>query len=227
MACDNWDAVSITDCQLSKKEIEQLVGMAVAEQVSARGAADSGAAAAAAAVPDTAAAAAAPEAASPPAAERSSSMDVAEPQPAAPAAAAEAASTVEAPRQLAREGSATVDEQPAAMQMDEAEAPAAAAGAAPVAADGTVAQPAAGEPGEVQQPWMLRAEHLMAAAEALRKLQAEAAAQPEKQALKDVALDQFEKQLLSEVRCAGGGFVAGVGLGRLEREGDKCSRQAE
>ena len=58
----------------------------------------------------------------------------------------------------------------------------------------------------------------MASAEALRKLQAEAAAQPEKQALRDVAMDNYEKQLLSEVgwaaprraallcrRCGGGG----------------------
>jgi SpoVK/Ycf46/Vps4 family AAA+-type ATPase len=92
---------------------------------------------------------------------------------------------------------------------DEAAAPAApGTGSAP--ADGTVQQPAAegagtataaaaGEAAKAQPPWTLRAEHLMAAAEALRKLQAEAAAQPEKQALRDVAVDQYEKQLLSEV----------------------------
>jgi hypothetical protein len=213
MACDDWHAVSITDCQLSKKEIEQLAGMAVAEQLAAdgpiSGAAAAAAAAAAGAAPEPAPAAAA---GSPPAAERSSSMDVVPQQAEAPAAAAaEAASTIEALAGREREASATVDEQPAAMQTDgdEAAAPAApGTGSAP--ADGTVQQPAAegagtataaaaGEAAKAQPPWTLRAEHLMAAAEALRKLQAEAAAQPEKQALRDVAVDQYEKQLLSEV----------------------------
>lgn len=260
MTCDDWNAVSITDCQLSRKEIEQLVGMAVAEQLAADGPTSGAAepAAAAGMALDAAAAAAAPaaDAASPAAAQRSGSMEVAPQQPEArAAAAAEAASTVDAqpqpqaqqleliecmghvgdkefhyfapissflaslpmgpggaPPSREREASATVDE-PAAMQTDgdETAAPGA-AGAASAAqpADGTVAQPAgegagtaaaaaAGEAGKVQPPWTLRAEHLMAAAEALRKLQAEAAAQPEKQALRDVAVDQYEKQLLSEV----------------------------
>ena len=219
MACDDWDAVSITDCQLSKKEIEQLVGMAVAEQLAADGPTSGGAAAAAeaGATPDAAApAAAAADAASPPAVEGSTSMDVVQQQADATAAvtAEAAASTIEAPATREREASATVDEQPAAMQTDgdEATAPAA-AGSAP--ADGTVAQPAAegpgtaaavaaaGEAAKAQQPWTLRAEHVMAAAEALRKLQAEAASQSDKQALRDVAVDQYEKQLLSEVSLLG------------------------
>ena len=226
MACDDWDAVSITDCQLSKKEIEQLVGMAVAEQLAADGPGSNAAAAAdaAGAVPDPAAAAAA-DAGSPPAAQRSTSMEVVPQQAeASAAAAAEAASTIEAPAARERQASATVDEQPAAMQTDgdEAAAPAA-AGSAP--GDGTVVQPAiegagtaaaaAGQAAKVQPPWTLRAEHLMAAAEALRKLQAEAAAQPEKQALRDVAVDQYEKQLLSEVGSGAGMQNGARGGGRV------------
>lgn len=225
MACDDWDAVSITDCQLSKKEIEQLVGMAVAEQLAADGPTSGGNAAAAGAeagpTPDAAApAAAAADAASPPAVKHSTSMDVVQ-QAEAPAAA----STIDAPAAREREASATVDEQPAAMQTDgdEATAPPA-AGSAP--ADGTVAQPAAegagtaaapaaaGEAAKAQPPWTLRAVHVMAAAEALRKLQAEAASQTDKQALRDVAGDQYEKQLLSEVSMLS--MLWGGGQGKAE-----------
>lgn len=195
-ACDDWDAVSIADCQLSRKDIEQVVGVAVAQQLTADAEAGGTATAGASAAAPGATAAAATVAAAPAAAapreavaaavlERSRSGEEAVQQQ---GAAAEVASTVELQRQAAlpaRRGSATVDEPPCAMQTDEGDAA------------------AAGEPGvATAAPWTLRAEHLMAAAEALRQMQQEAAAQPEKKALQDVAVDQYEKQLLSEVGVA-------------------------
>lgn len=49
----------------------------------------------------------------------------------------------------------------------------------------------------------MQAAHIMVAAEAVRKLAAEAAPQPERKALQDLNADQYERQLLTEVRMAG------------------------
>ena len=164
-------------CLCSVQEIEQVVGMAVAEQLAAQEAGE-----------------AAPEPATP----------AAEAAPASKGGNAEAAASAEQQPAAAQAGGqqpTAGEQQP--MQTDEAEAAAdgtiagpaattAAGGAAAAAAEAVTAPPA--------PLWTLRAAHVMAAADAVRKVAAEAAAQPDKQGLKDVAVDQYEKQLLSEVR---------------------------
>lgn len=277
--CDDWDAVSIADCQLARKEIEHIVGVAVAQQLAAEGslatapctggdAAAVGQAAEAAGQPMAADAAATEDesgragaAGLGPAVEGASAMErcdsaeagagsTAAGMPAAPVlrrhqvAQPPAAAARQQPGDAASPATAGGDRQPSAMQTDEAEAAAAglaqatAAGpAATTAAGGVAADVAAGEelegrlqagaepaatmggggvgaqPGEQGPPpplWTLRAEHIMAAADAVRKLQQEASAQPEKQALRDVAVDQYEKQLLSEVGLCGAGAACAM-----------------
>lgn len=240
MTCDDWDVINVTDCQLARKEIEQVVGMAVASQLAAESsAAVAGGTAAAEAVAAVAAAAAAEQQ------QEASQQDT---QAAAggggggsgegavamehcgsaeqESASAAAQQPEEQQQQQAVVGPAG-EQQPSVMQLDERAAAAAAAPAAPAAgalataasgpavttAAGGQGCPAAGDTqqagaaaavaGEQQEAagplWTLRAQHIMAAADSLRKMQQEAAAQPEKQGLKDVAVDQYEKQLLSEV----------------------------
>ena len=146
MACDNLEAVVVPDSMLSKREVEQLVGVAAAEQLAAEG-------------------------------DEVAPMGEQEP-PGAPAAA-------------------------------EAEGPKAVEGAA-----------AAGPAGCQQQPWPVKAVHLMAAAEAVRRLQAEAAAQTDRAtALSQVASDQYEKQLLNEVIAPEEINVAFDDIGALEQVG--------
>jgi hypothetical protein len=217
LACDDLDAVDISDSQLGKKEVEQIVGVAVAAQLNAgkTGTAAAAAAAAAAETPDVAAAATGADAGQ---AASGQAAAAAKQQPAAVEAATAAAEPQE--------------QQPSAMQTDDAAAPAAAGGAPPAAEAGTGKAPAgeqqeqgkeqqhgqgqgkeqqqqAGQQQQQQQPpWTLQAEHIVAAADSLRKLQQEAAsAQPEKQALQEMAVDQYEKQLLSEVGGRLGGEV--------------------
>ena len=60
---------------------------------------------------------------------------------------------------------------------------------------------------QVLEGWREELARLDAAGDLETLQQAEAAAQPEKQALKDVAADQYEKQLLSEVRGRGLQYV--------------------
>ncbi|EFN52488.1 hypothetical protein CHLNCDRAFT_32508, partial [Chlorella variabilis] len=110
-----------------------------------------------------------------------------------------------APREQ-QPAAAAAAEQPCAMQTDEPEAAAAAAAAPPNASTAAVGPGPAGDgdgtvaaPEKVVPLWTLRAAYIMAAAEAIRNVQAEAAAVPEKHALRDVAVDQYEKQLLSEI----------------------------
>lgn len=278
LCCDDWDAVSITDCQLTRKGIDQIVGMAVAQQLAAEGSLplapgsqiDATFAGLAAGGPDKPLATDAPAAEGEPssaaipalgaaaqhegaaAMERCDSADAqagstaAAGRPAAgtlrqdqeaqqPAAAAQ-----QQPEDAASPAAAGAECQPTAMQTDEGEAAAAApaqttaaepatttaAGpAATTAAGGIAADVAAGteqegrlqagaepaatvaangggaEAAEREAPpplWTVRAQYVMAAADAVRKVQQEASAQPEKQALRDVAVDQYEKQLLSE-----------------------------
>ena len=104
------------------------------------------------------------------------------------------------------------------------EASVAAGGGAPAAA--AALGPSGGD-NQQQQLWTLRAEHIMEAADSLRKMQAEAAAQQERPALRDLAVDQYEKQLLSEVggklRCAVGGVLrCGCAERALGCIGAKC-----
>jgi hypothetical protein len=229
--CDNWDAVSITDCQLTRREIEQVVGVAAAQQLLAEspaGAAEveepagatTGALAAAAASKGTQPADPVPAAAknlsdadslaaAPALAlERSGSVCVA---PATGAAAAPAPVAAEQRGQQQQQPSAAApgakkaalaaSDQAAAMQTDDVDGGTAVAAAVPISV------PDAAE--KVAPLWTLAAEHIMHAAEAIRKVQAEGAAAPaNKLALKDVAADQYEKQLLSEVRCL---LVGGLG----------------
>lgn len=230
--CDNWDAVSITDCQLTRREIEQVVGVAAAQQLLAESSAaeagePAGANAPAAAPKGTQPADPVPAAAkdlsdadslaSAPALalERSGSVCEAPPTAAigaAPAGAAAAAAPAAAEQrgQQQQQPAATApgavaaalaaSDQVTTMQTDEVDGGTAAAAAVP-------APPYAAE--KVAPLWTLAAEHIMHAAEAIRKVQAEGAAAPaNKLALKDVAADQYEKQLLSEVRCL---LVGGLG----------------
>jgi hypothetical protein len=189
--CDDWQAVSVADRQLSRSEVEQVVGVAAARQLEAEGpppGADAEQAQQAAASGQDREGTGEGACAQPDAAmrERCSS--------AAPAAAD--APVVDAPCGSQRAEAA--DDQPSDMHMDEAALGTAVARkgstAAPAAAD---AAAAAAEP--TRPPWTLRAEHIMAAADAVRKAAEEAAAQPERGALRDLAADQYEKQLLSEV----------------------------
>ncbi|KAL4422596.1 hypothetical protein ABPG75_008793 [Micractinium tetrahymenae] len=208
LCCDDWDAVSITDCQLARKEIEQIVGVAVAQQLAAEGSlapapAAGGDAAAqlqqevqlpAAAVQQPQA----EDAASPAAAaeeRQPSAMQTEEAEAAAAARAAQPAqATVAGPDVTTAAGGVATATAAGTEQEDRLQA--GAEPAATVAAGGGAGQAADQAPPPL---WTLRAEHIMAAAEAVRKLQQEASAQPEKQALRDVAVDQYEKQLLSEV----------------------------
>lgn len=242
--CDDWDAVSITDCQLARKDIEQIVGVAVAQQVTGEGPpegmeVEEGAAKEAAPAPGAAAemaapaegAAAAADASAVVALERSGSVAAAgEPAAASAPAPPPGGAAPAAPREQ-QPAAAAAAEQPCAMQTDEPEAAAAAAAAPPNASTAAVGPGPAGDgdgtvaaPEKVVPLWTLRAAYIMAAAEAIRNVQAEAAAVPEKHALRDVAVDQYEKQLLSEV-CAACWLTAGQQVqeaGRGAAHGRAC-----
>ncbi|GAB4815199.1 hypothetical protein N2152v2_002245 [Parachlorella kessleri] len=159
MSCDDMAAVRISDCQLGKKEVEQVVGLAVAEQLAVDSDVE----------PQQA------QKTGKQAAEEAPQPEVSEPH-------AEAA-----PQQVVDGGAAEVAnveaEAVAALQPVDGDA---AGEAAPMAVD--------------DEAWVLKAEHIAVAADAVKKLQAEAAAQPERKGLQDfTTADQYERQLLTEV----------------------------
>jgi len=134
VACGDLDAVKVSDVALTRRDVEQLVGAAVAQHVAAQQA-QQGAAEAVA-------------------------------QPRAEAADVDAAPAGEA----------------VAMDAEQPDAAAAAAAAKLPSISLTLAAP-----------------HLVAAAESVQKLRAEAAPAVERSSLRDIQPDQYEKQLLSEV----------------------------
>ncbi|KAL4449051.1 hypothetical protein ABPG77_007768 [Micractinium sp. CCAP 211/92] len=199
LCCDDWDAVSITDCQLTRKGIDQIVGMAVAQQLAAEGSLPL---APGSQIDATFAGLAAEDAASPaaagaecqPTAMQTDEDEAAAAAPAQTTAAEPATTTAAGPAATTAAGGIAADV--AAGTEQEGRLQAGAEPAATVAANGGGAEAA-----EREAPpplWTVRAQYVMAAADAVRKVQQEASAQPEKQALRDVAVDQYEKQLLSE-----------------------------
>ena len=222
LVCDELDEVDISDCALGRRDVEQLVGVAVAEQLAAeeeKGCGAGGAAAGSTSSKQTQAEAARAAAAAEPDAE-------AEHMPQDGALGAKAAAAEPPEASLA----AAVPDQPAA---------AAALGAPEVAAAAAAMAATAAEPIALQQqqhtvaaeaPWRIQAKHLVAAAEAVRRVQAEAAPQTDRAAaLSSVASDQYEKQLLSEVggqvgqgrrRVRAGGVVA---VGMMDNHVRPCS----
>ena len=152
LCCDDWDAVSITDCQLTRKGIEQIVGVAVAQQLAAEGSlapapgagGDAAAAGQAAGGPGEPVATDAPAAGGDPGPAAVSEVD-------APADGEGAAAMERCDSAEAEAGSTAVAGAPAAgMQQQEAQPPATAAQQEPGDAASPAAADAARQPSAMQ-----------------------------------------------------------------------------